>query len=1661
MQLASVHQAIRHAPALFKSKPIWPPTEKAVALELLPFNAEESSSLISSSYQAASSLQPMAVSQADAAPSHGAKPASPALASAAPISAPSVLTSSNLEASEQITEPITPKAHISSSGNTVTGTATPGLTVLVRDANGVLLGSGKVTPDGTFSVLLRHALTNGESFEVFTRNATGKVSEPVLEIAPDLFTVRPLEGFGLISDIELSEGVVISGTGAPGNLIQISLGNQLFEQRVNEQGQWSVPLNSNALKALSKGWQDLPIVMLDDTGYSATEHVSLMLTAIQPSRMGTDHFSVGFYTSQSSKADLLSHSAELQLLTRLGPNYGSSISPGTNNFTTEEWKILHDLQLQTAFLFQFPTGTTIGGSPVAGTDIPAFLKTLYDTIYAQTSAVLSDPIKSSVVSSWYAFEEIRYWNTSDMSAATTFVTAIRDAEKDAGVASRPVFEYQPQHADANRVNSYHDLFSVITKGAYIQVGDTTIYDTILRASKVIVDGSRADDATGKNTGTIGWDYTPFITLGAHIDPKAGVTLAEFSNEIRTGAYLAITQGIQGIDVWSYALRTGFTDTWRSAYLDAYASLGKELNVLEPHLGKAIVNGWMFDPLTSTSPLQFSSTASTVQGASFFYNGEVYLVLVNTSFDQSAEVRVQVNSGLQGYQEVLTDALQLGHRVEGPLSLKLGAEGVRIIHFTPTYAEVATVIGINRTIKTDSGLTSEISDYGTTRDSTPELSGIAPNGKTVEVFDDGVLIGSTQASQGIWTFSTPSLAEGSHSIHVEVIDDTGKAVASNEIHLQVDLSVTPATITPEIGTDKGVTENIQAGDYTRDSTLALSGTVEAGSLVEVFDGSNLIASSNTIAGVGKLQVTGTTWSGIAKWLTNGTHSLTVKFTDAVGNTKQLDPFDVTIDTSPPSSNLIYAKLTNHGDNAKAYSNQNATFYLVNTLQTDITVESLANLPRDMVASAQHVFNPGKPEETTNIPTTGLVAGTYVMYAVDRAGNLSKVSPNKVQVMDGYTLHDSYNGVNVEGWKLIMPYTVNGKTFYYLDKDGYGYANTVDRLDHNTLDLLFNANSSEGAPLDTHNDNRLNAQLLSAFGQSLLLPTGNTTAGTLADNQSYVQDLSALWDSVSTTSQMSGTPPGWLSSYYWTASTRGKDSHAVISLAKGYVTNAPDTNLNYVVLEVAAVSIDLSIATDTGLLPQIAAGGSTRDTSLGLSGTAPMAVSVDVFDGDTYLGMAPVDKGTWTFQTPELQMGVHSLTARKTDWTGNTVTSAPMKVTVDTRVELASVSDTLGTDTGFTSSIKWGESTKDNTIALSGTAEAKSTIEVFDGSTLVGSTNSITGVRKLTYSTAEEWGGTINWLSSGRHELTIKVTDAVGNTLTLDSFSVTIDTSPPSSNLTAAVLTNHGDVATAYSNENATFYLVNTSQTDISAASLASLSRSKVASAQHHFDPLFPSKTTTISTTGLEAGTYVMYAVDAAGNLSKVSPNTVKVLDGYTLHGSYNGINVEGWNLIAPYSLNGKTFYYLDKDGYGSASTADRLTHQELDLLFNSTSTDKNAVDTNNANRSNVALLSSFELTMSLPTSSASGSITADNGAYATDFPAIWDSLNTGAGTSGTPNGWMSNFYWSATATSIPEQHRAFRLSSGETSSSLDTNLNYIALELSRTAGSSSPGLPVLA
>ena len=114
-------------------------------------------------------------------------------------------------------------------------------------------------------------------------------------------------------------------------------------------------------------------------------------------------------------------------------------------------------------------------------------------------------------------------------------------------------------------------------------------------------------------------------------------------------------------------------------------------------------------------------------------------------------------------------------------------------------------------------------------------------------------------------------------------------------------------------------------------------------------------------------------------------------------------DTAVDASAPTASVTTATITT-SENAVVQSTETGTAYLVNT---DVTVSNLASI----TGAADNQSNSvtiSSAATNTNLPATGLADGTYKVFAVDAAGNLSSASSNSVTLLIDYAL--DFDGTN---------------------------------------------------------------------------------------------------------------------------------------------------------------------------------------------------------------------------------------------------------------------------------------------------------------------------------------------------------------------------------------------------------------------------------------------------------------------------------------------------------------------------------------------------------------------------------------------------------------------------------------------------------------------------
>ena len=703
------------------------------------------------------------------------------------------------------------------------------------------------------------------------------------------------------------------------------------------------------------------------------------------------------------------------------------------------------------------------------------------------------------------------------------------------------------------------------------------------------------------------------------------------------------------------------------------------------------------------------------------------------------------------------------------------------------ASSVAAVTVNTPIPTAPVIASFSPDSGTVGDGLTNvniltLTGTAVANSTVNLYDGATLLGNATANgSGAWTYTTAALADGSHSLTATdtVAGITSAASSALAVTVDTHVPVTPSIVSFSI--DSGI-----VGDHiTNDNTPMLTGTAEANSTVKVYDGATLLGS--TIAnGSGA-------WTYTTAVLSDGVHSLTATDTDAAGTTSTASTeLSLTIDTTPPVP-VITGETVLRGSYVS----------LTGTSEPYSTVSIYDGTSGTLLGTAMTAASGSW--SLLRVRTTATV---FKVTAVDLAGNTSPTSNPQAPVAPTITSFSPDSGTVGDGLTNVNILTLTGtaeanstvKVYDGTTLLGSATANGSGAWSFTTGTLASTTHSFTATATDAAGNTGVASTALSVTVDTVA-PTAPSITSDVIVNANEVA-LTGTAEANSTVKVYDGTT--LLGSA--TVNGTGTWSYTTGILANGtHSFTATDTDAagnTGVASSVAAVTVNTPIPTapviasfspDSGTVGD----GLTNVNILTLTGTAVANSTVNLYDGATLLGNATANgSGAWTYTTAALADGSHSLTATDTVAGITSAASSALAVTVDTHVPVTPSIVSFSIDSG----IVGDHITNDNTPMLTGTAEANSTVKVYDGATLLGSTIA-NGSGAWTYTTAV--------LSDGVHSLTATDTDAAGTTSTASTeLSLTTDTTAPSAPSIVSDLivnTNEASLAgTAEANSMVTLY-----------------------------------------------------------------------------------------------------------------------------------------------------------------------------------------------------------------------------------------------------------------
>lgn len=933
---------------------------------------------------------------------------------------------------------------------------------------------------------------------------------------------------------------------------------------------------------------------------------------------------------------------------------------------------------------------------------------------------------------------------------------------------------------------------------------------------------------------------------------------------------------------------------------------------------APVTGDVKDKTTNDTTPTLTGTAEAGSLITIYLDGSVTPVSTVTA-DGSGNwsyTPPALGEGLHTFEVTATlNGLTSGRSPAAAVTVDLTAPG------TPTIGSVLDDVGPG---------TGPLTNGQTTNDNQPTLTGTGAVGDTISIYSNGTLLGSVVVGNtGTWSYTTSPLAEGNNVLTIRETDPAGNQSApSAGFTVVVDTVSTTPVITNVTDNVGNTATTVISGDPTNDATPTLSGTAEANSVVTIFDGGTQIAVV-TADSAGAWTFTPDTALG------EGSHSFTVRATDPLGNVSQVsNTWSVVVDLTAPTVPTLDTVNDNvpggvTGDLTSGQVTNDNTPTISGTGQTGSTI---------------HIMNNGTPIGLATVdgngnwsftPSTPLVDGSYALraYATDVAGNASANSsvftftvdttgpaaPVLTSVIDdvgpvtgtlttgsstndarptingtgeaGATVHIIVDGnevgtavVNAQGNWTFTPGTdlsdgPHAITFNATDTAGNTGSTTAP------FNLTVDTVAPSAPVISTAADNVGSIQTPLSSGQSTddTTPTLNGTATANATVTVYENgqpvgtaqaDGSGAWSFTPSTPLVNG-------SHTWTATVT--DAAGNISLPSPGFTLIVDTLAPNA--PVISQAID-DVGTVTGPLTS---GQTTDDTVPRLVGTSEPFATVKIYEGTTLVGTGTADaSGSWSILlTTTLTTGPHSFTAQATDAAGNTsVSSTSFSLTIDTTPPALPVLTSILDDVGNAATpVANGGFTNDAQPTITGTAEAGSTVKIFDNGVQIGSVTATGGAWSYTPSPA---------LSNGAHTLTFTATDAVGNaSAPTAGYVINVDTAAPGAPVISSVIDDVGSVTGPVTGTNPTNdtrpTLTGTAEANATVRIYDGITLVGTVTADGSGNWTLPQTTTTLT-----EGThnFTATATDAAGNTSVASAVTTIIVDTTAPTAPTGTFNVDG-------------------------------------------------------------------------------------------------------------------------------------------------------------------------
>ncbi|MBY0239695.1 MAG: DUF4214 domain-containing protein, partial [Burkholderiaceae bacterium] len=675
---------------------------------------------------------------------------------------------------------------------------------------------------------------------------------------------------------------------------------------------------------------------------------------------------------------------------------------------------------------------------------------------------------------------------------------------------------------------------------------------------------------------------------------------------------------------------------------------------------------------------------------------------------------------------------------------------------------------------------------------------------------GAISGSGLTRTATFT-PTASVDNGSASISVaagtytDAAGNSGKAASGNAP--QYDTLAPDAPLALDLGSaeDSGASNS---DNITNITSPTISGTAEANASVTLYD-----SNGTTVLGTATADNSGA-WSIPSSKLSEGSHTLTAKATDAAGNIGAVSSaLTVTIDTSAPTSTIATTTFSND-------TGSSATDFITKTAAQTISGTTSANLVSGELVEVSLDNGTTWSTATTTVGANTWSLGSQTLSASntlkvrvsDTAGNTGTAA-SQAYVLDQSapsaptttlaTASDSGTS-NSDGVTNVTTPVISGKaeanasvTLYDTDgstvlgttsADGSGnWSITSSTLVDGSHSLTATATDTAGnvgkassaltvtidtsVPTTTIATTTFSNDTGSSATDFITKTAAQTISGTTSANLVSGELVEVSLDNGTTWSTATTT----VGANTWSLGSQTLSANNTLKVRVSDTAGNTGTVASqaYVLDQSApsAPTTTLASASDSGAS---SSDGVTSVTTPVIAGTAEANATVTLYDtdGSTVLGTTTADgSGNWLITSSTLADGGHTLTAKVSDTAGN-VSSASSNLTImidATAPATPGVPDLAsGSDTGASDSDNITPST---TPVFTGTAEANASVTLYDsnGTTVLGT---------ATADNTGAWSITSATLADGEHMVSVKASDRAGNVSSASTaLSVTVDNKAP--------------------------------------------------------------------------------------------------------------------------------------------------------------------------------------------------------------------------------------------------------------------------------------------